>query len=459
MRKYLSLALVLLFTWTTTSVPAYSAVKIGAACKSVGQKTTLNGSTLICTKSGSKLVWSKSSKADSYDAAFANAFLAVAKRNAAKIIEDAKTKAAQISSPPYCTTRNSIVSVSLGPDGIDNLLSLIFNNPGFCDVTVRASAAFLCPDGGVAKTNNYVTSTGIFPLRAGQKIPISLNVSYYFPQVLNECRLLTGYSTNSVRISTYHQSPSVMTLTSNYSGDFNQFEATEKANQFIASEKARADKIIADAKNPVFLAKAWKFFTEKEAADKAAADKAAADKAAVDADRGKVCVPGGSCKVGNTGPAGGIVFYDAGSQQSWGRYLEVAPQGWSGSTEDPEANWCPVKTFLSTQVGIGYGKSNTDLMMTGCTTGAAVMARSFKGGGKSDWFLPSKDELNELYKYARSAPGGTLLASFSLRSSYWTSSESSNMATVWKQEFEIGQQTFHADIPRAFGILRPIRSF
>lgn len=429
-----------------------AAVTPGTKCPKVGTKQTFNGLTFTCNKSGSKLVWSQGVKVPDYDAAFARSLLSDAQERATQILVDAKTKADQISSPPNCTTRNSIASVSLGADGVDNLLSLIFKNPGICDITVRASAAFLCPDGRVQKTSNYVTSTGIFPLRAGEKLSVNVNVSFYFPQVLNECRSLTGYSTNLVNISTFHQSPNVMTLTSTYSGNFNQTEASKKANQYFATEKARADKIIADAKNPVLIAKLW-----AEVAKKAAAEKAAAEKAA--ADRSRVCTVGGSCKIGNTGPGGGIVFYDAGSQQSWGRYLEVSPKGWSGSTEDPEANWCPVKSYFSTRVEIGAGKSNTDLILKGCQSGAAVVARSYKGGGKDDWFLPSKDELNELYKYAQSLPDRTLLATFSTRNSYWTSSESSNMFTVWKQAFDIGIQQNYADIPRAFGILRPVRAF
>lgn len=35
------------------------------------------------------------------------------------------------------------------------------------------------------------------------------------------------------------------------------------------------------------------------------------------------------------GPGGAIVFYDAGSTKAWGRYLEAAPTGWSGSPNDP----------------------------------------------------------------------------------------------------------------------------
>ena len=451
--KRLGISALLALSLTVGLIPASSAaVTPGTKCSKVGMNQTFNGITYTCKKSGSKLVWSQGVKVQVYDAVFARSLLSNAQQRASQILAEATAKAAQISSPPLCTTRNSIASVILGGDGPDNLLSLIFNNSGICDISVRASAAFLCPDGGVQKTSNYVTSTGIFPLRAGQKLSVALNVSFYFPQVLSECRLLTGYSPSSVRISTYHQSPSVMTLTSNYSGNFNQVEATKKADQFLATEKARANQIIADAKNPVLIAKLWAEVTMKAAAEKAAAEKAAAD-------RSRVCTAGGSCKIGNTGPGGGIVFYDAGSQQSWGRYLEVSPKGWSGSIEDPEANWCPVKSYFSTRVEIGAGKSNTDLMLQGCQSGAAVLARSYKGGGKDDWFLPSKDELNELYKYARSAPDGTLLATFSLRSSYWSSSESSSMFTVWKQDFDIGLQQNYADIPRAFGILRPIRAF
>lgn len=452
MKRY-AIALLLTLSLVVSAIPgASAAITPGSKCSKAGINQTFNGLTYTCKKSGSKLVWSQGVKVQVYDAAFARSLLSNAQERASQILAEAKAKAGQISSPPFCTTRNSNASVTLGGDGPDNLLSLIFNNPGICDISVRASAAFLCPDGGVQKTSNYVTSTGIFPLRAGQKLSIALNVSYYFPQVLSECRLLTGYSPSSVRISTYHQSPSVMTLTSNYSGNFNQVEATKKADQFFAIEKARADQIIADAKNPVLIAKLWEEIEKKAAAEKAAAEKAAAD-------RSRVCVVGGSCKVGNTGPGGGIVFYDAGKQQSWGRYLEVAPKGWSGSSEDPEANWCPVKSYFSTQVQIGAGKSNTELMLTGCQSGAALIARSYKGGGNGDWFLPSKDELNELYKYVRSAPDATLFATFSLRSSYWSSSESSNMFTVWTQAFDIGIQHNYADIPRAFGILRPIRAF
>jgi hypothetical protein len=52
--------------------------------------------------------------------------------------------------------------------------------------------------------------------------------------------------------------------------------------------------------------------------------------------------------------------------------------------------------------GIGSGKTNTDLMLNSCSSGAAVLARSYRGGGKTDWSLPSRDELRELFNHVSS---------------------------------------------------------
>jgi hypothetical protein len=495
MRKYLSLALVLLFTWTTTSVPAYSAVKIGSACKSVGKKTTLNGSTLICTKSGSKLVWSKSSKADSYDAAFANAFLAEAKRNAAKILEEAQSTANQISSPPYCSTSNSRAFASIGSDQSTGLRALVFENPGICDISVRASAAFRC-DSPLPPSRNTVTGTGVFPLRAKEKLIVSYNITRFFPQVLTDCRLLTGISSNLVNISGDGQQPSVMTLTSNYSGNFNQYEASKKAEQIIQSAKVRADKIIADAKNPALIAKAWK----DSEPTRVTAAKSASDRKAQDAGLGKKCVVGVSCLIGSTGPGGGIVFYDAGSQQSWGRYLEFAPPGWNGTSEDPVQRWCPLENLRTKfadgvtdpnrkqtlGLEIGKGKGNSLLAAENCNPGAAALAMGYAGGGKNDWFLPSRDELNELCKYAYGQATGNskVICSADVRNAdsgykstkelrpgfgryyYWSSSEGENVdmsgytgSTAWAKTFDF-DEPFRGDIGKNYDFyVRPIRAF
>ena len=465
----------LVITLITGLIPtSHASVTPGAKCSKAGDERISGGLIFTCKKSRSKLVWSQGEKAPEYDKAFASALLLEAQARASQILADAKTKAKQISSPPNCTTSNSIASVSLGSDG--NLLSLIFSNPGICDLTVRATAAFLCPDGRVQKISNYVISTGIFPLRAGEKLFVNINVSYYFPQVINECRLLTGYSSNLVNISSYHQPPNVVTLASTFTGNFSQSEATKRANQFLASEKARADQIVSDARKPEFIARAWKAAADaKVAAEKAAADaKVAAEKAAADAKAAALaeCAQNGrSCEIGNSGPGGGIVFYDAGSQQPWGRYLEFAPRGWSGSAQDPITSWCNIDVVLLTQVSIGSGKANTDSMVARCTSGAAVMARAYKGNGKVDWSLPSKDELNELCKYLRGQATGNSKISCNSNGderrilqegffeNYYRSSSETSAKEAWIQTFSNGYQGNLAPKDAYSYFVRPIRAF
>lgn len=103
--------------------------------------------------------------------------------------------------------------------------------------------------------------------------------------------------------------------------------------------------------------------------------------------------------IGDTGPGGGIIFYDAGSQQSWGRYLEAAPANWDGTNnnEDPYVQWGCRGDSIQTATAIGTGKANTFAIIAGCSgTTAASTARAYRGGGKSDWFLPSRDELEQM---------------------------------------------------------------
>lgn len=383
---------------------ANASITPGSKCSKVGFKQTVSGITYTCKKSGSKLVWSEGIKAPAYDQAFARNLLLEAQAEATKILSKAKADATQIASPPKCSTRYAQASASIGADR-NTLLSLIFENPTVCDLTVRATAAFLCPDGKVQKLSNYVTSTGVFPIGAGERFYINLNIENYFPQVRTDCRLLTGYS-GSPSISTYHQAPRVETLTANFTGEFDQVAATKKANSLLKEAKARADKIVADAKNPTLIAKAWEgaVKAKMEAEAQALAQKKAASEAA------EACAKSGrDCRIGDTGPGGGIVFYDAGQQELWGRYLEFAPSGWFGTKLDPTAEWCDSDGVLKWRyeyspegkktLDIGAGKSNTDTMLSFCTSGAAIIARSYKGMGKDDWSLPSSRELLVLCEF------------------------------------------------------------
>lgn len=103
-------------------------------------------------------------------------------------------------------------------------------------------------------------------------------------------------------------------------------------------------------------------------------------------------------KIGDPGPAGGWVFYDKGKYTDGWRYLEVSPKDLSHTAIYGCANDYSVSGNKGKE--IGTGKANTKAILKGCKkpgTGAMICFL-YRGGGKSDWFLPSKDELNEIYK-------------------------------------------------------------
>ena len=152
------------------------------------------------------------------------------------------------------------------------------------------------------------------------------------------------------------------------------------------------------------------------------------------------------CAVDAMGPGGGRVFYDAGSVQPWGRFLEVAPQNWNGTlvkcpgiggrscgTTDPDI--IPRSTsdggsdrkgyivcvdsprLLPGEAGatgraIGDGRRNTEVLSQTpeCADGSMIaitLAAGYRGGGLADWYLPSVDELAALCRYTgRDAIGG-----------------------------------------------------
>lgn len=103
-------------------------------------------------------------------------------------------------------------------------------------------------------------------------------------------------------------------------------------------------------------------------------------------------------KIGDPGPAGGWIFYDKGNYSDGWRYLEASPKDLSHTAVYGCANDYSVSGNKGTD--IGTGKANTKAILKGCKksgTGAMICSR-YRGGGKSDWFLPSKGELNEMYK-------------------------------------------------------------
>ncbi len=121
-------------------------------------------------------------------------------------------------------------------------------------------------------------------------------------------------------------------------------------------------------------------------------------------------------ELGQTGPGGGIVFYDAGSYEKGWRYLEVE------LNSSYEWAWGDTKNYLTAKErNIGSGPANTKRMIEkikGEFTAADGCSNVKHGNGScDDWFLPSADELFALYEYL-------LTTDYKPKSSaYWTSTE------------------------------------
>ena len=179
--------------------------------------------------------------------------------------------------------------------------------------------------------------------------------------------------------------------------------------------------------------------------------------------------------VGDTGPGGGIVFYDAGTTQSWGRYLEAAPTDYQINGARAKAVWgCDYASVIGTGIAIGTGKANTATILANCMTPgiAADVANKYftNTAGAGQWFLPSKDELNELCKiysngrmdtadyreYQNGCTGSTSPTGGFAVGFYWSSSEfDSRRGRV--QNFCCGNQT--ASTKFAPNYVRPVRAF
>lgn len=180
--------------------------------------------------------------------------------------------------------------------------------------------------------------------------------------------------------------------------------------------------------------------------------------AAVSGSESGSCGQKATCRIGDVGPGGGTVFYDAGSPQTWGRFLEVAPRGWSGASDDPKATWCDKAAQwaipkASSRDGIGEGLGNTDRLfeIQPCAAGTAMfMARAYRGSGLNDWYLPSKDEVSALYSARGKVPSIGL-------GWFWSSSRSSNL-NAWSSNFLNGGSSISAAFPSMFEV-RPIRAF
>jgi hypothetical protein len=152
--------------------------------------------------------------------------------------------------------------------------------------------------------------------------------------------------------------------------------------------------------------------------------------------------------IGDTGPAGGKVFYIT---HGGLHGLEAAP------VDQAEAPWNCAGTDVVGVDNIEYvatpdvrsGAANTALIAAACGGAAAVAADYVWPNGQTDGFLPNKEELNLLCTQ-RNVVGG-FASNF-----YWSSSQAS-AGLAWYQHIGGGDQ--YDDFKYYISSVRAVRAF
>ena len=125
-------------------------------------------------------------------------------------------------------------------------------------------------------------------------------------------------------------------------------------------------------------------------------------------------------------------------------------------------SWCNSVNYYintgATATAIGAGLNNTNLFLKilgDSAFGAAGVAKAYNGGDYTDWFLPSKDELNKLYINKIKIGGFNVNEG----DAYWSSSEiiGLKVPSAWLQSFYNGYQTDYYKVWPTF--VRFVRAF
>lgn len=186
--------------------------------------------------------------------------------------------------------------------------------------------------------------------------------------------------------------------------------------------------------------------------------------------------------VGSVGPGGGTIFFISESPFTCGptrletcNYLEAAPTNWiwDGGTGDTAVSWIGDLNYGriedSYTIDLGYGEFSTSAMVAKDSTPlkAGTIAYDYQLGDVTDWFLPSKVELNELCKFAHGQTTGDLTVNCNNSTAlsgdfqsgyYWSSNSNGHPGGIsWAKLFSSGYQQGEWQSSEHF--VRPIRSF
>jgi hypothetical protein len=190
--------------------------------------------------------------------------------------------------------------------------------------------------------------------------------------------------------------------------------------------------------------------------------------------------PASAYAVGDTGPAGGLIFYVANTadtaSQGW-KYLEAAPEdvlsSYTSEGDSYVMDWMSLPYAqgedqqyytVSTSQNIGTGRQNTLNMLqavldnegsanyTQFENGAAKAVDTYTVDTYDDWFLPSLGELSAMYTALENASSGGFQDE-----SYW-SSTGYDGSTAYAVNFTNGGSTTAEKHFQYFRV-RPVRAF
>lgn len=138
---------------------------------------------------------------------------------------------------------------------------------------------------------------------------------------------------------------------------------------------------------------------------------------------------------------GGVVFYLDGS--GGGLVCAVSDQDGGSGIQWYNGNFTTTSAY-GTSIGTGQANTTAIINNQGAGSYAAIVCDNYTIGAYSDWFLPSKDELNEMFQNkaaidaTATANGGTAFVS----ANYWSSTEVETYY-AWLQDFIVGIQDLY----------------
>lgn len=139
-------------------------------------------------------------------------------------------------------------------------------------------------------------------------------------------------------------------------------------------------------------------------------------------------------KIGDTGPGGGVIFYLTSENHGYEMAGRIGTAKWQDIVELTDAT-----NVAGLGTAIGTGKQNTTIIVTALGSGnyAAKMSNDYVQGGFDDWFLPSRDELKEMYNYFHTCHCITGIDPVN----YWSSSQGENIWVTWVTNFRVNIDT------------------